>query len=87
MIKLKFFSLSVTNLVLRFYLMMAIVVAFGLMSQWILAIVVGYTVGVSSLLGISIRRVEDMKAAVAEQKEKKNLRQVEKSPILIGSLT
>lgn len=87
MIKLKFFSLSVTNLVLRFYLMMAIVVAFGLMSQWILAIVVGYTVGVSSLLGISVRRVEDMKAAVAEQKEKKNLRQVEKSPILIGSLT
>lgn len=87
MIKLKFFSLGVTNLVLRFYLMMAIVVAFGLMGQWIVAIVVGYTVGISSLLGISVRRVEDKKAAVAEQKEKKNVRQVEKSPILVGSLT
>lgn len=49
--KVSVFQLSIKNLVLRFYLMIALVTVFGMIGQWEIAAVLGFVTGVSAILG------------------------------------
>ncbi|MEZ4994753.1 MAG: hypothetical protein R2824_30325 [Saprospiraceae bacterium] len=51
---MKLFDLSVKGVVLRFYLMMAVVALGGFFGQFVLATILGMTVAVSFILGIRI---------------------------------
>jgi hypothetical protein len=51
--KLSVFQLSIKNVVLRFYLMVAVVALFGMIGQWEIAAIAGFITGVSAILGVS----------------------------------
>lgn len=46
-------SLSINNVVARFYLMIAVTLIFGFLGQWTLAAIFGYVIGLSAILGLS----------------------------------
>ena len=50
--KVRVFQVSIKNLVLRFYLMIALVTLFGMIGQWEIAAIVGFVTGVSAILGV-----------------------------------
>lgn len=51
--KIQLFDLTVAGFVKRFYLMMAVVAISGVLGQFALATVLGFTVAVSFILGVS----------------------------------
>lgn len=67
MIKFKAFDLSVSGVVGRFYLMMALATIFGFLNQWTLAAVLAFTVAISFIVGISVHSVKPEKLAVNEK--------------------
>lgn len=50
--KINLFELSITALIYRFYLMMAVVIALVALQFYTLATVLGFTIAVSCILGI-----------------------------------
>lgn len=54
--QLQLFNLSVKGVVLRFYLMMAVVAIAGFFSQFTLAAILGFTLAVSSILGVGVKK-------------------------------
>jgi hypothetical protein len=67
MIKLKAFDLSVSGVVWRFYLMMALAAIFGFLHQWALAAILAFIVAISFIVGISVHIVKPEKLAVSEK--------------------
>ena len=76
--KIKIFDLNIASLVLRFYLMMAVVIIFSFLGQFTLAAVLGYILALSVILGASFRK--ETKKAVAKGKEQ--LRKVEQERVM-----
>lgn len=50
--KMKVFQLNIANLMLRFYLMMALVLIFGMFRQFEVAAILGFAVAISAILGV-----------------------------------
>lgn len=67
MIRFKAFNLSVSGVVGRFYLMMALTTIFGFLQQWTLAAALAFTVAISFIVGISVRSVKAEKLAGSEK--------------------
>lgn len=53
MLKIKLSNLSITNVVIRFYLMMALAIILGFAQQWILMSLVAVAIGASTIMGMS----------------------------------
>jgi len=53
MYKIKLFSLSIDQIVIRFYLMMLVAFVLGFAQQWILMAFLAGPIGASAILGIS----------------------------------
>lgn len=53
MLKIKLSSLSITNVVTRFYLMMALAIGLGFAQQWVLMSFVSVAIGASTIMGMS----------------------------------
>ncbi|MBK8501123.1 MAG: hypothetical protein IPL46_02370 [Saprospiraceae bacterium] len=81
MLKLKAFDLSISGIVYRFYLMMALAAIFGFLSQWTLAAALAFTVAVSFIIGLSVHMVKPEKVAVNKKFESK-LRSLEKEEVI-----
>lgn len=69
----KVFDLSISSLVLRFYFMMAVIVTLGFLNQWILATVLGFLVGISFTVGISVHLAKPEQLVLSEQRAKLRL--------------
>ncbi len=69
----KVFDLSISSLVLRFYFMMAVIVTLGFLNQWILATVLGFLVGISFTVGISVHLTKPEQLVLSEQRAKLRL--------------
>ena len=67
MIKLKVFDLSISGVVWRFYLMMALTAVFGFFSQWALAAILAFTVAISFIVGVSVHLVKSEQVAVSQK--------------------
>jgi len=53
MLKIKLSNLSITNVVTRFYLMMAVAIILGFAQQWVLMAFVATSIGASTIMGMS----------------------------------
>jgi len=53
MLKIKLSNLSLSGVVMRFYLMMAVAIGLGFMGQWILMAFVAGPIGASAIMGMS----------------------------------
>ncbi|MCR9099947.1 MAG: hypothetical protein NXI25_08355 [bacterium] len=73
MMNFKVFDLSISSLALRFYFMMAVIVTLGFLNQWILAIVLGFLVGISFTIGISVHLAKPEQLALSEERAKLRL--------------
>lgn len=62
MLKIKLTNLSITNIVARFYLMMAVAIILGFAQQWILMSFVAVALSASTIMGMSFT-LEDNKNA------------------------
>ncbi|GJM36403.1 MAG: hypothetical protein DHS20C18_54040 [Saprospiraceae bacterium] len=51
MLQFKIFKLNISGVVMRFYLMMAVTLILGLLNQWALAAILGFTIAISFILG------------------------------------
>ena len=78
MIKLKMYVLSISSVLKRFYLMMAIVIIFGYLNQWILAAVLAMIVAFSAMAGVSVRKAKPMQSSIG--KKNNNVIPVETKP-------
>ena len=67
--KMNVFQLNLAQLIWRFYLMMAIVIGFGMIHQFNLAAVFGFAIAISAILGVGIERSAER---VAQQKPLNN---------------
>lgn len=54
---IKLFNLNVAEVVSRFYLMVAVVVVLGFLGYMTLAAILGYTVAMVAILGMSFRKI------------------------------
>jgi hypothetical protein len=61
--RIQLFNLKVANFVKRFYLMMALVIISGAFGQFILAGILGFSVAISAVLGMSFQGVSPQVAA------------------------
>ncbi len=66
MLQLRAFDLSISGVVWRFYLMMAVAVIFGSMSQWVLAASLAFIVAISFIVGLRVHIEKPQKLAVSE---------------------
>lgn len=53
MLKIKLTNLSITNVVARFYLMMAVAIVLGFAELWILMSFLSVAIGASTIMGMS----------------------------------
>lgn len=68
MLKIKLSSLSITNVVTRFYLMMALAIGLGFAQQWVLMSFVSVAIGASTIMGMSITFENSKTAATSTGK-------------------
>lgn len=54
--KIKVFQLNIAQLVIRFYLMMAVVIGLGMLHQFKLAAIFGFAVAISAILGAGFEK-------------------------------
>lgn len=68
MLKIKLSSLSITNVVTRFYLMMALAIGLGFAQQWVLMSFVSVAIGASTIMGMSFTFENSKTAATSTGK-------------------
>jgi hypothetical protein len=57
--KIRLLNLRISTLLLRYYLMMATVIALGMLQQWTLAAIGGISIAVLAILGVSYTAEEE----------------------------
>lgn len=70
MLQFKAYDLSVSSVVWRYYLMMAIIVGLGFLNLWALAVILALIVAVSFIVGISVNIVKPKKTLLIEKSGK-----------------
>ncbi|MBK7476872.1 MAG: hypothetical protein IPN74_16045 [Haliscomenobacter sp.] len=64
--KIKIFDLNLADLILRFYLMMAVVVVAGFFGQFTIAAILGNILAISFILAVSFRKTTEEAVAKGE---------------------
>jgi len=68
MFRIKVFDLKISSTIFRFYLMVAVVAFFVFIHQIALATILGFTIGLSSILGVSFKWAKKEEVEKVERK-------------------